>query len=388
MIDTLVDGAKAVAVAQARHVVDVATFVHDSRKADVAGEIESGDAGRSAITEVALALRVSRGSVERQYALGRTLIEDFPCLLEAFLAGEVTQAACWKVASGTEVLDSSQRRAIDPDVTADALQMTPPQLERALRHRVIAIDPAGACRRAERARANKSVRPVMLPDGVATLANVLPAEDVLASWKALDDQARSMRADGDERSLRELTCDLFVERLTGTARTPKSRQPVEVGVVVAVASLLGYDSEPATMVGYGAIPSDLARRLASGDSVFARRLVCDPIDGSLLSMDTKRRRFDGPLRTFLKLADQTCRQPVCGGPVRELDHIQPYAEGGPTSGRNGESLCKPDHIVRYLKGWRLSQRPHPRGGRPTVIWRTPSGRTYESRPPPVLGPGS
>jgi Domain of unknown function (DUF222) len=388
MIEALVDGAKAVTAAQARHLVDVAAFVHQARRADVNDEIESSAAGRGAMTEVALALRVSRASVERQYALGQTLIEDFPRLLEAFLAGDVTQVACWKVVSGTEVLDSSQCRAIDHDVTADALEMTPTELERAVRRRVIAIDPGAASRRAERARADKSVHPVMLPDGVATLANVLPAEDVLASWQALDDQARAMRADGDERSLRDLTCDLFVERLTGTARTPNGRQPVEVGVVVAATSLLGCDNEPATLLGYGAIPPDLARQLASGDSVFARRLVCDPIDGSLLSMDTRRRRFDGPLRTFLKLADQTCRLPVCCGPIRELDHIRPHAEGGSTSGENGEGLCKPDHVVRHLLGWRLSKRPHPRGGRPTVIWRTPSGMTYESRPPPVLGPGS
>jgi Domain of unknown function (DUF222) len=384
MIETLVDGAKAVAAAQARHLVNVATYVTDESRVDRLEREEAGQAGRGACTEVALALRVSRAAVERQYALGMTLMEDFPQLLEAFLAGDVSQAACSKVVEGTEVISSDQRQAIDADVTADALQMTPGQLERALRRRVIEIDAEAADHRAAQARARKNVRPVMLPDGVATLSNLLPAEDVVAAWTALDSQARAMRADGDERSLRELTCDLFVERLTGTARTPMTRQPVEVGVVVAATTLLGYDDKPATLVGYGAIPPDLARQLAGGVSAFGRRLVCDPIDGSLLSMDTKRRRFDGPLRDFLRRADPSCRQPVCGGPVRDMDHIKPNVEGGATSGRNGHGLCKPDHIVRHLPGWRLSKRFHPRSGRPIVVWHTPSGQCYESRPPPVL----
>jgi hypothetical protein len=37
----------------------------------------------------------------------------------------------------------------------------------------------------------------------------------VACWQALDHQARSLRAEGDERSIRDLMCDLFVERLTG-----------------------------------------------------------------------------------------------------------------------------------------------------------------------------
>jgi Domain of unknown function (DUF222) len=384
MIERLVDGAKAVAAAQARHLVDVATYVADESRVDRLEREESGQAGRGACTEVALALRVNRTTVERQYVLGKTLMDDFPQLLDAFLAGDVSQAACAKVVDGTDVLDPTQRRAIDADVTTDALEMTPSQLERALRRRVIEIDAEAADRRAAQARAKKNVRPVMLPDGVGTLSNLLPAEDVVAAWTALDAQARAMRADGDERSLRELTCDLFVERLTGSARTPKCRQPVEVGVVVAASTLLGYDDKAATLVGYGAIPPELARHLASGASVFGRRLVCDPVDGSLLSMDTRRRRFDGPLRDFLLLADPSCRQPVCAGAVRDVDHIKRHVDGGATSGANGHGLCKPDHVVRHLPGWRLSKRFHPRSGRPVVVWHTPSGQRYESRPPPIL----
>jgi hypothetical protein len=159
-------------------------------------------------------------------------------------------------------------------------------------------------------------------------------------------------------------------------------------VVIAASSLLGETEQPATMNGYGAISPALARRLAASESVFARRLVCDPVDGQLIHTDTHRRRFDGGLGRFLRTADQRCRMPVCDAPIRDLDHIESYHHGGPTSGINAQGLCRRCHTTKHSAGWTVDTNPPPQRARPDLTWITPTGHSYRGRPPPALGPGS
>ena len=234
-------------------------------------------------------------------------------------------------------------------------------------------------------------------------------------------------------------CDTFVERLTQQATPPSQRSAtgepaVDVGVVIAASSLLGADYEPAHLVGYGAISAGMARQLATGPSVFGRRLVCDPTSGELIDCDTRKRLFDGPLRSFIRTADQTCRRPGCESPIREIDHLQAHSRNGPTNGANGTGYCRADHGTKHSPGWDVRsapawaparamwQQPPPldwsrrrRSGlpdrahgtrhltnmglegevprdhlsrRPSITWSTPTGHSYVSPPPPVLGHGS
>jgi len=120
--------------------------------------------------------------------------------------------------------------------------------------------------------------------------------------------------------------------------------------------LLGRTETPAHVPGYGPIPAALARQLAcaaasagaagAGDShdtdvtdatrarAWVRRLLTDPIDGTVTSIDTRRRRFSGALATLIRLRDQVCRDPYCDAPIRDLDHLHDYAQGGSTTAEN------------------------------------------------------
>lgn len=226
-------------------------------------------------------------------------------------------------------------------------------------------------------------------DATGTLIADLPAEQAVACWEALDHEARCRRGDGDERSIRELMCDALVERVTG--QTKATRVDLEVGVVVAASSLLGADDQPGKLIGhrggdYGTLPASLVRELAESEQVWVRRLVCDPIDGRLLSMDTTKRRFTGALRKFIVYRDGTSRRPHSDAPIYDIDHIEPHSAGGPTSAPNGQGLAKHDHLLRDLPGWMVEEV----GGDSSngVRWTTPTGRSYESRPPPILGHGN
>jgi hypothetical protein len=388
-IDRIVALDRGVAMLQAALSVEMATFARQRRRADIADGMPIDSAGRGATVEVAMARRVSKATVEHHLAFAEPMIADHPRLLEACLNGDVSQPAARNVVKACETLESDQRRAIDADLTALAMERTPGQLKKDAARRVAAADPAAATKRALIARAAKRIRPVVNGDGTGTLIATLPVEQAVAAWQALDHTARGRRADGDERSIRELMCDLFVERLTGQATATDLR--LEIGVVVAASSLLGADDQPAKLIGHyggdhGVLPAALARELATSESACWRRLVCDPLDGTLVSMDTRKRRFDGTLRKFLTYRDGTSRRPFSDTAINEFDHIVRHADGGPTNASNSQGLGKSDHPIRDLPGWKVEAIDGDAAN--GVRWTTPTGHSYTSRPPPILGVGN
>ncbi len=88
------------------------------------------------------------------------------------------------------------------------------------------------------------------------------------------------------------------------------------------------------------------------------------------------------LADFVRCRDLTCRFPGCDRPadVCDVDHTRPYARGGPTHASNLKCLCRLHHLVKtFWTGWHDEQRPDG-----TVIWTSPSGRTYRTTPGSVL----
>ena len=388
-IDAIAELEAAIGMLQATLNVEAATYVDQRKVADRAAGSNVGLAGRGAPVEIAMARRVSRATVDYQLAFTRQLVADHPRLLAACLDGQVAQSAAKHIVHATEPLTAERRIGLDAQLTDLARELTPGEVRKAAARAVAAVDPAATEERAKMARARKSVRAVMNGDGTGAVVALLPAEQALACWQALDHTARGMRGDGAERSIDHLMCDLLVERITGQAEAADLN--LEVGVVVAASTVLGYDDQPAKLVGhnggdYGVLPAGLARELAASQSAWARRLVCDPYDGRLLSMDTRKRRFDGMLRKFVLYRDGTSRRPGSSAPIYEIDHISRYADGGATAAANAEGLAKSDHLIRDLPKWTVRARDGDAAN--GVVWTTPTGHSYESRPPPILGWGN
>jgi hypothetical protein len=225
------------------------------------------------------------------------------------------------------------------------------------------------------------------------LTGLLPVAQGVAVHTALAKQADALRADGDPRSRGQIMADLMVERITGQASA--GAVPTEIALVMPHGSLFGDDDTPGHIVGYGPVPAALGRSLAAatGDvaeqaKVWIRRIYTAPLSGELVAMDSRRRRFPEPLRTFLVLRDQVCRTPWCDAPVRHTDHIVPAAHGGPTSAANGQGLCEACNQAKEAPGW--SARPtrawtSRAGPRPAVTVQTPTGHRYTSTAPEPPG---
>lgn len=155
------------------------------------------------------------------------------------------------------------------------------------------------------------------------------------------------------------------------------------------------------------IPAALARRLIAGagaDStedagvdagvdgptrrragVWVRCLYASPDVRDLVAMDSRRREFDGLLRRMLVLRDQTCRTPYCGAPVRHADHVRARRVGGPTSLANAAGLCERCNHAKEVPGGVARTTSPSAAASHEIEVTTPTGHTYRSTAPPLVG---
>jgi hypothetical protein len=104
--------------------------------------------------------------------------------------------------------------------------------------------------------------------------------------------------------------------------------------------------------GIGPIPVDVARRLAA-DSILSV-LVTDGVD--VTAVAHSGRTIPTPLRRALVERDQTCVVPGCEVRERlEIDHLKPFAEGGPTNLANLVRLCQWHHYLKTHQRHRLER---------------------------------
>ncbi|MGH3464795.1 MAG: DUF222 domain-containing protein [Kribbellaceae bacterium] len=400
----------AVAAAQAR---ETTAFAASQVAAQRAAGVPEARRGRGVPEQIGFARRMSPAAAARQVTFAKEWLTDLPAVFNQLRAGRISEWAAQVVAQETRDLPRYVRRSIAADLAPDLPGMSIRQVQAAARQLSYAADPAAVLGRARTARSDRRVGIRPAPDTMAVLSAVLPAEQGVATWANLDRHARALRATGDPRSIAQLMADTLVERVTG--QSTASAIPVEIGLTISADSLLGHDKAPADLRGYGPVPTDVALDLAgqaaaptgtpaadntadaddtddAAVAVWVRRVVTDPIDDTVVHVDTKRRRFDGALARLIKHRDQVCRDPFCTAPVRHLDHVRPYRDGGPTSAANGAGLCERGNYVKDMPGW--SRRVISTSGgtgnahRQVIEVTTPTGHRYISPPPPALGPGS
>ena len=237
--------------------------------------------------------------------------------------------------------------------------------------------------RTERSDRRVTVRPA--PDTMTILSGFLPVEQGVACWAALRAHTDAIKNGGDPRTRDQIMADTLVERVTGQAKATDVQ--AEVAIVVPVDALVNPESgRTAEVVGHGPIPAGLAKDILAGSRGrrWWRRLFTAP-HGGVVGGDSGRRCFDGTLAKLVSYRDaERCREPFCDAPVREIDHVVAYREGGKTTFTNGRGTCVRTNRVREMPGWAvrlvhdgLGEQPH------TVETITPTGHTYTSRAGPA-----
>jgi hypothetical protein len=76
------------------------------------------------------------------------------------------------------------------------------------------------------------------------------------------------------------------------------------------------------------------------DDAWVERVVFDG-PSRVIDVGVSRRLFDGATRRAVELRDRECFHPYCDTPAVDcdVDHVQPWSAGGPTTQANGRLAC-------------------------------------------------
>jgi len=392
-IRDLEDLKSAAAALQARHAV---AFDALQRREQAAAGVPAEKLGTGVGAQIALARRESPAKGGRLLGLAKALVTEMPHTLAALETGLLNEWRATLLVRETACLTAADRTAVDEELAPDAGTLTGAgdrRLTAAARTAAYRLDPRSVTQRAAHATADRHVSLRPAPDTMACLTALLPVAQGVAVYNALTRHADTLRTAGDPRTRGQAMADALVERTTGT---PGGISGIEIQLVMTDRTLFQADSEPARLPGYGTVPAGWARTLINDTAgtgtgtpgeerdvkTWLRRLYTRPGSGELVGMDSRARIFPTGLRRLIQTRDDTCRTPYCNAPIRHLDHIVPWHNGGATSHGNGAGLCEACNHTKETPGWTARPRPGPRH---TLQLTTPTGHTYYSTAPPLPG---
>jgi hypothetical protein len=398
----------AAAAAQARTITD---FDASQRQAQRdAGEPEKR-VGRGIGSQVALARRDSPFRGDQHLGFAKALVTEMPHTLGLLTRGVLSEWRATLLVRETGYLTREHRAVIDaelagPDADEPLEQMSDRKLVAEAQRIAYRLDPHAVVDRSRRAESGRNVTLRPAPDTMSYLTGLLPVAQGVACYAVLTRAADTARAAGDPRTRGQVMADTLVTALGATtsststtdasaaaaAGVAPSSDPagpagsVSVQLVMTDRTLLAGDDEPAFLLGYGIVPAGWARDLLRNTQadVFLRRLYTAPGTGRLLAADATARLVTGALRQVLIARDQRCRTPWCDAPVRHLEHLTTWAEGGETSETNCTGGCERCNYTKQAPGW-TAHGGAPPGQRHTVHTTTPTGHVYQSRAPAPPG---
>ncbi len=224
-------------------------------------------------------------------------------------------------------------------------------------------------------------------DGLAEIWGRVRAADAAAFDQRLNQLGATVCRD-DPRTARQRRADALGAWSAGDptmqcececgecpASTDSTSEPTQIVIhlLAEAKTVTGNGDAPALLPGYGGIPAETVRTLA-------KRAKLRPVVGGKELSAEPRYRPSAALAEFIRCRDLTCRFPGCDRPasMTDIDHTVPYPLG-PTHPSNLKLLCRLHHLLKTFYagpgGWADRQLPDGK-----VIWTSPSGRTYITKP--------
>jgi hypothetical protein len=180
-----------------------------------------------------------------------------PHTLAALECGALSEWRAGLIVREAADLSAQDRRALDAELCADASKldgMGNARIAGAAQQIAQRLDDRAASERAAKAAADRRVAIRPAPDAMSYVTALLPAAQGVSVYAAL---TRAAAAADDHRSRGAVMADTLVERVTG--RPVRVPEPVAVNLVLSDETLLGGDTSPAVIEGYGPIPASVAR---------------------------------------------------------------------------------------------------------------------------------
>ena len=344
-------------------------FVTEATAAFEAGEEWAADGAKTASAWIATRCRVPRLAARRRTRLGRAL-RHLPHCAEAWREGRIGADQARDIASARRHRTEASMARDEEMLVTQAATMGFEDFHRALGYWKQLADPEGADAADEDRRAARNVYlessftgmwlgqmtldPVsgsIVAGELNRLEHELFEVDCAAARENL---GRTPRIDELARDGGQRRADALVEMATRSRTAPADG--VRPGPLFSV--LVGYETVHGRICelenGTVLAPSALVPWM---DSAYFERAIFSL--GTRVDVSARARLFSGGTRRAIELRDRICTHPFCYEPAEtcEADHIQPYADGGPTTQENGRLLCGFHNRLRNQRERR--ERPPP-----------------------------
>ncbi|WP_254126388.1 HNH endonuclease signature motif containing protein [Amycolatopsis sp. CA-230715] len=328
---------------------------------------------RSVLAWVALSCNCTQAGAERKAALADALTSYLPRTLEALESGVIDEGMAAKVFEATACASREVAREVDARLRFENKNSA--SLRRMVNTLLMRVDPEGyeARRRAKTAARMLEIRHG--DHGSSTLFAELPSDRAQAIYAACDRDALEKKRQGDKRTMDQLRVDALVERCLGGECGGKPK--AQIYVYIDLPTLMGMRNNPGELAGCGEISPEMAREIAFDTNSVWNRIVSEPMTGLPVDIGRESYRPPAQMRKYVQVLHRTCDMPGCCRPAQysDLDHIQPWSEGGGTDKINIRPFCRVHHGLRDEPGWEFHTDAN---GNTTVI--APDGRTYTDDP--------
>jgi hypothetical protein len=310
------------------------------------------DGARTASAWLAARCSLPPATARRRVQLGRDL-PHLPVAEAAWLEGEVSSATVELLARARNDTTAEQLAADEPMLVDHARNLHPTAFARLVARWRQLADPDGVEDEADALLAARRVHLSSSYEGRWFLDGVLDpvGGEIVASALARvegelfdADWAEARATHGDHASIDELhrtpaqrRADALVELCGRAQATPEgARGPRPLFTVLVGEASLERVCELArsrTSVAPGALVPWL------GEANVERAVFGGP--DRVLGVGATRRLFTGADRRAVEVRDRECSSPFCDVPAEdcEVDHVVPFAEGGPTTPDNGRLAC-------------------------------------------------
>lgn len=365
VVDDLAAAVDAVCAADAGSLADGDTVVALHRQLDrleaataracAAFDARAGheaDGARTAAHWLASRCPLPVAVARRRVRLGRAL-RHLPHAEAAWLAGDIGAAHVALLADARTTATDAALARDEPLLVGHATELGFRPFARALAYWVQHADPDGTEQRAGRQRDRRRVHVSPTFDGAWVVDGVLDpiagaivdgelrriADELFAA-----DWAEARGRVGDAvatahlcRTTAQRRADALVEMARRSAAAPAGARPPAPLFTV----LVGYETFAGRVCeladGTVVTPGSLVPWL---DRAVVERVVFDG-PSRVVDVGVRRRLFAGATRRAVEVRDRECYHPTCHLPAErcEIDHVRPYAAGGPTTQANGRPAC-------------------------------------------------
>ena len=186
---------------------------------------------------------------------------------------------------------------------------------------------------------------------------------VMAALKPIQDEIfKAARKSGEHERPESYAADALMalcekanatDSGAGTSKSKTTRPNTVMNIRVDIDALKrGHteNGEVCEIAGVGPIPVATATEYLG--EAFLKLLVIDGTE--IKTIAHMGRAIPAKLRTGIEERDRVCQVPTCDMSIGlEIDHIVPFAEGGPTTFENLVRLCKRHHLQKTHDGYRL-----------------------------------